>query len=103
MSSLILALIFTFWFVSLLLERVVRWIFLSRLRSLHLAIWQQLGEPMTMVGTLRFYRFLWRRDYDLLADEKIAVIGRATRFFFVCEIVLLASVAVVTLLCTYNH
>jgi hypothetical protein len=68
--------------LSVLLDKIVTWIFLSRLRSLHASTWSQLGEPRTMMTTFKLSRFLLRRDFDLLADEKIAVIGRASRFFW---------------------
>src|SRR5450432_399083 len=83
--------------LSVLAEKTVTWIFLSRLRSLHTATWRQLGEPVTMMTTFKLSRFLWRRDFNLLADEKIAVIGRSLRFCWLCSrvsLVLLAAAAV---------
>jgi hypothetical protein len=68
--------------LSLLLDKIVTWIFLSRLRTLHASTWKQLGEPATMMTTFKLSRFLLRRDFNLLGDEKIAVIGRASRFFW---------------------
>jgi hypothetical protein len=69
--------------LSLLLDKIVIGIFLSRLRSLHASTWKQLGEPTTMMTTFKLSRFLLRRDFDLLADEKISVIGRSSRFFWI--------------------
>jgi hypothetical protein len=83
--------------LSVLSEKTVTWIFLSRLRSLHAATWRQLGEPAIMMTTFKLSRLLWRRDFNLLADEKIAVVGRSLRFFWLCSrvsFVLLAVVAV---------
>ena len=68
--------------LSMLLDKIVAWIFLSRLRSLHAGTWRQLGEPTTMMTTFKLSGYLLRRDFNLLADEKIAVIGRASRFFW---------------------
>ena len=69
--------------LSVLLDRIVVWIFLSRLRSLHASTWRQLGEPRTMMTTFKLSRFLLQRDFNSLADEKIEVIGRASRFFWI--------------------
>jgi hypothetical protein len=67
--------------LSMLLDKYVTWRFLSRLRSLHASTWKELGEPATMMTTFKLSRFLLRRDFNLLGDEKIAVIGSASRFF----------------------
>lgn len=89
--------------LSVLSEKTVTWIFLSRLRSLHVATWRQLGEPATMMTTFKLSRFLWRRDFNFLADEKIAVIGRSLRFFWFCSRVSLVLLVVVAVSDAYHR
>ena len=83
--------------LSALSEKTVTWIFLSRLRRLHAETWRQLGEPATMMTTFKLSRFLWRRDFNLLHDEKIAVIGRSFRVFWLCRIVSFAFLVVIVI------
>ena len=68
--------------LSCVLDKIVTWIFLSRLRTLHVSTWKRLGEPATMITTYKLSRFLLRKDFNSLADEKPAVMGRASRFFW---------------------
>lgn len=92
-----------FFGLSALSERIVTWIFLSRLRSLHAGTWKQLGEPATMMTTFKFSRFLWRRDFNLLNDEKIAVVGRSLRFIWICSRVSFVPLVVYVLWDTYHR
>ena len=92
--STLLNFICIFWFVSVLLEKLITKIFLSRLRRLHTATWIHLGEPAVLMTTFKFLGFLWRKDFNLLPDEKIVVVGRAARFFWLCEAVLWVLMAV---------
>ena len=66
--------------------------FWSRLRSQHLATWEQLGRPTSFfIGPLKFRRFiwfLWRRDYESLLDQKTVTFGRFLRKLFVCSMIL---------------
>jgi hypothetical protein len=95
--------IWSLWFSSWLAERIVVWIFLSRLRSLHAATWNQLGKPVTMMPTFKFFGFLWRRDYDLLPDDKLVVIGRPARLFWLSQTVLLAVAIAWSIFLSFSH
>ena len=64
------------WLVCLVLQMLVTKIFLSRLKRLFPATWKQLGELVNLMGTFEFLKLLWRKEFDLLRDEKIVVVGR---------------------------
>jgi hypothetical protein len=95
--------LWSLWLVSLILEKIVTWVFLSRLRRLHITTLNQLGKPVTMMPTFKFFGFLWRKDYDLLPDEQLVVIGRPARLFWLCQTVLLVMVIVLTVLFSFSH
>jgi hypothetical protein len=62
-----------------------------------------LGEPVTMMPTIRFLCFLWKKDFNLLPDEELVVVGRCLRFFFICQTVLWMLMGVLFAVCVYNH
>jgi hypothetical protein len=82
------------WIVVFMLQKVVMKIFLSRLHARHTATWEQLGEPVTFMPTSKFIKFLWRRDYNALPDDRLVVFGRSLRFFWICHTVLWVSLVV---------
>jgi hypothetical protein len=46
---------------------------------------------------------LWRRDFNLLNDEKIAVVGRSLRFIWICSRVSFVPLVVYVLWDTYHR
>jgi hypothetical protein len=100
---LITRVVCSLWVASLLLEKIVTGAFLSRLRRLHGTTWGHLGEPATMMPTLRFLGFLWRRGYDSLPDEQIVVIGRQARLVWICQTILWVAMIWLVILSAYQH
>ena len=69
---------------------------------MHAATWIQMGEPVTLMPTFRFLRFLWRRGYDSLPDEQLVVIGRPARLFWIYQTVLWVAMIVLVMLSAYE-
>lgn len=89
--------------VSCILGMIVQQVFKSRLRKLHTTIWDQLGKPVIflnsgLLNTGRFIRFMWRRDYERLPDQKTVALGRFLRAFLIYYTTLFAVLIVVLLL-----
>jgi len=62
--------------------------FQSRLRRLHTATWEQLGKPGVFLNnsplnSIRFLRFMWRKDYKSLPDKNTVTFGRMLRAFLI--------------------
>jgi hypothetical protein len=81
-------LIFLLFFASIVLEKIVTWIFLSRMRRLHPETWSQLDEPATMYTGHKFQKFLWRKEFNSMTDDRMVVIGRSVRWFWLSKMVL---------------
>ena len=101
--SILENLICVLWVVSLVLEKIFCKFFLTRLKRLHAATWKQLGEPVIMMPTLRFLKFLWRRDFNLLPDDKILPVGEIVRRLYICQTILWLLMIVVVLCYEHNH
>jgi hypothetical protein len=59
---------------------------LSRLRSRHTQTWEALGRPSlvlnnTISNCLAVQRFLWRREYRGLGDERLARFASFLRYY----------------------
>ena len=80
-----------------------KWFFLARLRKLHVAKWEQLGRPVSFAGgifnTGKFVRFIWRKDYESLSDEKTLAFARFLRTYYFFSAILCALTALV--MCMY--
>lgn len=95
-------------FVSCISGMIVQQIFLSRLRKLHTATWDQLGRPVIflnsgMLNTGRFIRFMWRRDYEALPDQKTVALGRFLRAFLIFYTILFVLVVAFVLAVKQTH
>jgi hypothetical protein len=104
----LLVISFPLLFVSCIGGMITQQIFLSRLRKLHTATWDQLGKPVIflnsgMLNTGRFIRFMWRRDYEVLPDQKTVALGRFLRAFLIFYTILFAVIIVVFILAVKPH
>jgi hypothetical protein len=86
--TILLPILFALLFVSCISGLITQQIFLSRLRKLHTPTWDQLGKPVIflnsgMLNTGRFIKFMWRRDYEALPDQKTVALGRFLRAFLI--------------------
>ena len=95
-------------FVSCISGMIIQQIFQSRLRKLHTATWDQLGKPVIflnsgLLNTGRFIRFMWRRDYEALPDQKTVALGRFLRAFLIFYTILFAVIVVVFIMTLKPH
>jgi hypothetical protein len=71
--------------------------FWSMLRTQHVATWESLGKPRSILNP-KFILFLLRGEYEALADKKIAGFARSLRRYYICVLILIVALAVVSLL-----
>ena len=74
---------------------IIMQVFFSRLKSRHNSVWVDLGRPVIflnggLMNTLGFMRYLWRRSYLSLGDERTIRIGAFLRSFLIFYFALLA-------------
>ena len=99
----LLPFLFVVLFVSAISGMIVQQVFMSRLRKLHTATWDQLGKPVIFLNsgflnTCRLIRFMWRKDYEALPDQKTVALGRFLRAFLFFYTVLFAMIVVAFIL-----
>ena len=75
-------------FLSCLGGMISQQFFLSRLRKLHPATWDELGKPVLflnsgLLNSIRFIKFMWHRGYESLPDGKTVAFGRFLRAFLI--------------------
>jgi hypothetical protein len=96
-------LIYQLFAAAVVLELVVTWIFLSRLRRLHPETWKQLDEPTMSHRGRKFRIFLWRKEFNSMPDDRMVVIGRAARWLWLCRGVMVPLAFGIWFYTTWDH
>jgi hypothetical protein len=84
LSVVLVSTFFVVFFVSCVGGLIMQQIFFSRLRRLHTSTWEQLGRPVIflnsgLLNTVAFFRFMWRREYESLGNQRTVAIARFLR------------------------
>ena len=83
-------------------------VFFSRLKSEHNAVWVDLGRPVIflnsgMLNSFGFMRYMWRKSYLDLSDERTIRIATFLRSLLIFYFILLAVVMLSVPLTAARH